>query len=162
MYIGTKQDLIQGEFDTIKYFYEHIHHIFLDINSLVQFFHVFSTISVLSLGKFWCRWCVQCSWHSRLNHARMDLDVSYPPSGWSPLLISLGRICFIHFYSFGWSLLICFFIWCTRLLVAPPTSWPFRLTQQWLGVHNLIPHPPLWFVSWFTVPTLNFHYYTKL
>ena len=82
----------------------------------------------------------------------MGLDVSYQPSGLSPLRIYWGRICCIYYY---------FLVLSTDLLWTwsfgtPPPSRPFRLTQQWVGVHNWIPHPPLWFVPWFTVITLNF------
>ena len=67
--------------------------------SLYNFSVMFSII-LLYLGNCQCRWCIQWSWHLRVNHYGMYPDVSYPASGSSPLLIYWGRICWISYYSF--------------------------------------------------------------
>ena len=117
---------------------------------------IFKTTSALSLGNCHHRWCKQCIWHSRVNHAGMDTSVSYPPYGLSPLWSSWGRICCIFYYSLEYSLLIYYGYGVPRSLGTPPPSLYFRLDQHLVGVHNLIPHPPLWVVSWFTFLPLDF------
>ena len=119
--------------------------------------YFFKPISSLSVGNCRRRWFMQWIWHSRVNHAGMDLSVSYPPSGLSPLWISLGRTCCISYYSLVCYLLIYYGYGEPRPLGTPPPSWTWRITKQWVGVHNQITPPPLWFVPWFTVFPMNFH-----
>ena len=85
-----------------------------------------------------------CSLHLMVNYTGMYSSVFYPPYGWSPFLTSWGRICCISYYYLDWSLLIYYGYDVPCSLFGPPPSWPCRLAQQWMGVHNWITPPLPW------------------
>ena len=88
----------------------------------------FKTISVISLCICHRRWYIQFSGYSRVKHDWMYPYVSYLPYILSPLLISWGSICCIHYYYLGWSLLIYYGSDVPRSLGTPPPYWPCRIS----------------------------------
>ena len=130
---------------------------------LYNFSIPYFSISALYLGNYCFRWCMYCSWKLRVNHTGMYPYVSYTNYGWSLLWISRRIICFRYYYYLGWYLLVYYGAGATHSLVTHPSSWPWRITQQWVGFHNWIGHPPcelfhgLMFFLWILIILPNYN-----